>query len=130
MATIFTRIINGEIPSYKIAEDENYLAFLDVYPLVVGHALVIPKKEIDYIFDLDDQTLSGLHVFSKKIARAIGNAIPCKRIGVAVIGLEVPHVHVHLVPLNEMNDINFSRPKITVPKEVMEETLKKIKSHL
>lgn len=130
MATIFTRIINGEIPSYKIAEDENYLAFLDVYPLVVGHALVIPKKEIDYIFDLDDQTLSGLHVFSKKVAKAIEKAIPCKRIGVAVIGLEVPHVHVHLVPLNEMNDINFSRPKITVPKEVMEETLQKIKSQL
>lgn len=130
MATIFTRIINGEIPSYKIAEDENYLAFLDVYPLVVGHALVIPKKEIDYIFDLDDQTLSGLHLFSKKVAKAIEKAIPCKRIGVAVIGLEVPHVHVHLVPLNEMNDINFSRPKITVPKEVMEETLQKIKSQL
>lgn len=130
MPSIFTKIINGEIPSYKIAEDEHYLAFLDVFPLVVGHALVIPKKEIDYIFDLDDQMLAGLHIFSKKIAKAIEKAVPCKRIGVAVIGLEVPHTHVHLVPLNTMNDINFSRPKITVSKEVMEETLQKIKANL
>lgn len=130
MASIFTKIISGEIPAYKIAEDENYLAFLDVFPLVVGHTLVIPKKEIDYIFDLDDELFNGLHLFSKRIARAVEMAIPCKRVGVAVIGLEVPHAHIHLVPLNVMNDINFSRPKITVSKEVMEETLQRIKSHL
>jgi histidine triad (HIT) family protein len=130
MPSIFTKIINGEISAYKILEDENFLAFLDVYPLVVGHTLVIPKKEIDYIFDLDDQMLAGLHTFSKKVAKAIEKAIPCKRIGVAVIGLEVPHAHVHLVPLNTMNDINFSRPKLTVPKEVMEETMEKIKNSL
>jgi histidine triad (HIT) family protein len=130
VATIFTKIINGEIPAYKIAEDENYLAFLDVFPLVVGHTLVIPKQEIDYIFNMDDELFSGLHLFSKKIAKAVELAIPCKRVGVAVIGLEVPHAHIHLVPLNIMNDINFSRPKITVPKEVMEETLKKIQSKL
>jgi histidine triad (HIT) family protein len=130
MASIFTKIINGEIPAYKIAEDDKYLAFLDVFPLVVGHTLVIPKQEIDYIFDLDDQLLSGLTLFSKKVAKAVEKAVPCKRVGVAVIGLEVPHTHIHLVPLNTMNDINFSRPKITVSKEVMEETVKKIKSYL
>jgi histidine triad (HIT) family protein len=130
MASIFTKIISGEIPAYKIAEDDNYLAFLDVFPLVVGHTLVIPKKEIDYIFDMDDDLFNGLHLFSKKIARAVEMAIPCKRVGVAVIGLEVPHAHIHLVPLNVMNDINFSRPKITVSKEVMEETLQRIKAHL
>jgi len=130
MASIFTKIINGEIPAYKIAEDENYLAFLDVFPLVVGHTLVIPKKEIDYIFDLDDQLLAGLHVFSKRVAKALQKAVPCKRIGVTVIGLEVPHAHVHLVPISTMDDMNFSRPKITVSKEVMEETLRKIKAQL
>lgn len=130
MSTIFAKIIKGEIPCYKIAEDENYLAFLDVFPLAIGHTLVIPKKEIDYIFDIDDKMFTGLHLFSKKIAKAVEMAIPCKRIGVAVIGLEVPHAHIHLVPLNTMNDINFSRPKLTVSKEVMEETLQKIKTHL
>lgn len=130
MASIFTKIINGEIPAYKIAEDDKYLAFLDVFPLVVGHTLVIPKQEIDYIFDLDDELLKGLTVFSKKVAKAVEKAVPCKRVGVAVIGLEVPHTHIHLVPLNTLNDINFSRPKITVSKEVMEETVKKIKSFL
>jgi len=130
MASIFTKIINGEISAYKIAEDEKYLAFLDVFPLVVGHTLVIPKQEIDYIFDLDDELLSGLSLFSKRIAKAVEKAVPCKRVGVAVIGLEVPHTHIHLVPLNTMNDINFSRPKLTVSKEVMEETAMKIKSYL
>lgn len=130
MASIFTKIVNGEIPSYKIAEDENYLAFLDVYPLVPGHTLVIPKKEIDYVFDLDNDLLGGLHIFSKKVAKALEKAIPCKRIGVAVIGLEVPHAHVHLVPLNKMDDINFSRPKLTLPKEQMQEICEKIKSYL
>jgi histidine triad (HIT) family protein len=122
MASLFSRIVNGEIPCYKIAEDQNYLAFLDVNPLAIGHTLVIPKKEIDYIFNLDDNLLAGLHLFSKKVALAIEKAIPCKRIGVAVIGLEVPHAHVHLIPLNTMNDINFTRPKLTVSKDKLEET--------
>jgi histidine triad (HIT) family protein len=122
MASLFSRIVNGEIPCYKIAEDQNYLAFLDVNPLAIGHTLVIPKKEIDYIFNMDDNLLAGLHLFSKKVALAIEKAIPCKRIGVAVIGLEVPHAHVHLIPLNTMNDINFTRPKLTVSKDKLEET--------
>lgn len=130
MASIFSKIINGEIPAYKIAEDEHYFAFLDVYPLAIGHTLVIPKKEIDYIFDLDDDLLAGLHLFSKKVAKALEKAVPCKRIGVAVIGLEVPHAHVHLVPLNTMNDINFTKNKLTVPKEQMEAIRDKIISYL
>jgi histidine triad (HIT) family protein len=130
MPTIFTKIINGEIPCYKIAEDENYLAFLDISPLAIGHTLVIPKKEIDYIFDMDDSTLSGMHVFSRKVAKAIEKAVPCKRIGVAVIGLEVPHAHIHLIPLNTMNDINFTRPKMTVSKEKLEETSQAIRKYL
>jgi histidine triad (HIT) family protein len=130
MASIFSRIVSGEIPAYKIAEDENYLAFLDVNPLAIGHTLVIPKKEIDYIFNMDDQLLAGLHVFSKKVALAVEKAIPCKRIGVAVIGLEVPHTHVHLIPLNTMNDINFTRPKLTVSKEKLEETALLIRKNL
>ena len=112
MASIFTKIINGEIPSYKIAEDENYFAFLDILPLAKGHVLVIPKKETDYIFDLEDETLAGLMVFAKKVALAIDKAVPCSRVGVAVIGLEVPHAHVHLLPLHSVEDINFSRPKL------------------
>lgn len=130
MPTIFTKIINKEIPAYIIAEDANYIAFLDAFPLVIGHALVVPKKEVDYIFDLGDEELAGLMKFAKKIAKAVEKAVPCKRIGVAVIGLEVPHTHVHLVPLTIMNDINFSRPKLTVSKEVMDETLEKIKAQL
>jgi histidine triad (HIT) family protein len=128
MSTIFTKIINGEIPCYKIAEDENFLAFLDISPLAIGHTLVIPKKEIDYIFNIDDQTLAGLHVFSKKVAKAIEKAIPCKRIGVAVIGLEVPHAHIHLIPLQTVQDINFSREKMVVSKEVLEDTAAKIRN--
>ncbi len=128
--SIFTKIINGEIPAHKIAEDENYLAFLDISPLAIGHTLVIPKKEIDYIFDMDDQLLAGLHLFSKKVAKALKEAIPCKRIGVAVIGLEVPHTHIHLIPLQTVQDINFSREKMTVSKEVLEETAAKIKEAL
>jgi histidine triad (HIT) family protein len=130
MATIFTKIINGEIPCYKIAEDDNFLAFLDISPLAIGHTLVIPKKEIDYIFDIEDSSLAAMHVFSKKVAKAIEKAIPCKRIGVAVIGLEVPHAHIHLIPLNTMNDINFSRPKMTVAKEKHEETALLIRKQL
>ena len=113
MASIFSKIVSGEIPCYKIAETEEYLAFLDISPLVEGHVLVIPKKEVDYIFDLDDETLSGLMTFAKKVAKAIRNVVPCQRIGIAVIGLEVPHAHVHLVPLNHVGDINFQKPKLS-----------------
>lgn len=126
MASIFTKIINGEIPSYKIAEDANYYAFLDINPLAKGHALVVPKKEIDYIFDLDDQTLSGMLVFSGKVAKAIQKVIPCKRIGLAVLGLEVPHAHIHLVPINGGNDIDFSKPKLKLSPEEFKEIAAKI----
>jgi len=127
MATIFSRIISRDIPGYIVAEDENFIAFLDIMPLVVGHTLVVPKKEIDYIFDLDDETLAGLHVFSKTVAKAIEKVVPCKRIGVAVIGLEVPHVHVHLVPMNTMGDINFSKAKLQPSKEELSEVAEKIR---
>lgn len=127
MASIFTRIINREIPGHIVAEDERFIAFLDIMPLVQGHTLVVPKQEIDYIFDLDDDTLAELHVFSKKVALAIKKAVPCKRIGVAVIGLEVPHVHVHLVPMNSMGDINFTKPKLQLSNEVLAEVAGKIK---
>jgi histidine triad (HIT) family protein len=127
MASIFTRIINREIPGQIVAEDENYIAFLDITPLVPGHTLVVPKKEVDYIFDLDDDTLAGLNVFAKKVARAIEKAIPCRRIGVAVIGLEVPHTHVHLVPMNSMGDINFAKPKLSPTKEELAEVADKIR---
>ncbi|HET6990211.1 MAG TPA: HIT family protein [Bacteroidia bacterium] len=126
MPSIFSKIVSGEIPSHKVAETENYLAFLDVFPLVEGHVLVIPKKEVDYIFDLDDNAFSGLQLFSKQVAKAIKKVIPCKRIGVAVIGLEVPHAHIHLVPMNQMSDINFSRPKLKPTKEQLESVAKKI----
>jgi histidine triad (HIT) family protein len=112
MATIFTRIVNGEIPSYKVAEDERYYAFLDINPLAEGHTLVIPKKEVDYLFDVDDDTLAGLILFAKRVAKAIEKTIPCKRVGVAVLGLEVPHAHIHLVPLNRESDIDFRREKL------------------
>jgi len=117
MATIFTKIVNGEIPCYKIAEDENYLAFLDINPLAKGHTLVIPKKEVDYIFDVDDKLLAGMMVFAKKVAIAIEKAIPCKRIGLAVLGLEVPHAHIHLIPINKLGDINFANPKLKFSNE-------------
>ncbi len=112
MPSIFTRIVLGEIPCHKILEDSRYLAFLDIMPLAVGHTLVVPKQEIDYMFDLDDELLAGLHVFSKKVAKALQAAVPCLRIGTAVIGLEVPHAHLHLIPMNSMADVNFSRPKL------------------
>lgn len=121
MATIFTRIIKGEIPCYKIAEDKDYFAFLDINPLRAGHTLVVPKKETDYIFDLDDEQLAGMMIFSKKVASAIRNSFPCNRIGVAVLGLDVPHAHIHLVPLDTMEDINFKNPKLKfTPEEFME----------
>ncbi|MFO7622228.1 MAG: HIT family protein [Bacteroidales bacterium] len=126
MASIFTRIVNGEIPCYKIAEDDRYFAFLDISPLREGHTLVITKQETDYFFDLDDDVLSGLMLFSKKVAEAIKEVIPCNRIGVAVIGLEVPHVHVHLVPMDVMEDINFRKPKLRFTPEEFGATAKKI----
>jgi histidine triad (HIT) family protein len=121
MSSIFSRIIKGEIPSYKIAEDSHYYAFLDINPLAKGHTLVIPKEETDYIFDIDDQILSGIMIFSKKIAKAIEKIIPCKRIGIAVIGLEVPHAHIHLIPINDVFDIDFSRPKLKLSQEEFKE---------
>jgi len=127
MPSIFTRIINREIPGYIVAEDERYIAFLDINPLVVGHTLVVPKKEVDFIFDLDDDSLAGLNLFAKKVAHAIRKAIPCKRVGVAVIGLEVPHTHIHLVPMNSMGDLNFTRAKLTPSKEELAAAADKIK---
>lgn len=122
MASLFSKIVAGEIPCYKIAETDNCLAFLDVFPLIKGHTLVIPKMEVDYIFDIDDKLFTELQLFSKKIAHAVGKAIPCKRVGVAVIGLEVPHAHIHLVPMNNVADINFAKPKLKVTPEELEET--------
>jgi histidine triad (HIT) family protein len=130
MATIFTKIINREIPAYIVAEDDNYIAFLDIMPLAKGHVLVVPKIEVDYIFDLEDEILAGLHVFAKKVAQAMDKTIRCTRVGVAVIGLEVPHVHVHLIPLRSMDDINFSRPKLRLSPEEMKEIAETIKRGL
>ena len=118
MATIFTKIIKGEIPCYKIAEDENFFAFLDINPVQKGHTLVVPKIEDDYIFHLDDQTLAGLMTFSKKVAKAVEKAVPCKRISVAVIGLEVPHTHVHLIPISQESDLNFAKKQQLTPEEM------------
>ena len=126
MASIFSRIVAGEIPSYKIAEDENYYAFLDINPVAPGHTLVIPKHEVDYIFDLDDEEYAGLMAFAKRVATAIKEAIPCVKVGVTVLGLEVPHAHVHLVPLQKESDMNFFRQKLTLPADEMQEICKKI----
>ncbi|MBK7037036.1 MAG: HIT family protein [Chitinophagales bacterium] len=130
MPTIFTRIINGEIPCHKIAEDENFFAFLDIMPLAPGHVLVVPKKQIDYIFDIDDDLLSGILPFAKKIAEAMEKVIPCERIGISVIGLEVPHAHMHLIPLRTMDDINFSRPKLKMSEKELAEIAAKIVAQL
>ena len=121
MATIFSRIIAGEIPCYKVAEDERFFAFLDINPLVKGHTLVIPKQEIDYIFDLSDDDLAAMHVFAKSVARAIEKADPCKRVGVAVMGLEVPHAHIHLIPINKESDMIISNPKLKLSDEEFKE---------
>ena len=126
MPTLFTKIINGETPCYKIAEDERYFAFLDITPLKAGHTLVVPKQEIDYFFDLDDDLLAGLILFSKKIAAAIESVIPCNRIAVAVEGLEIPHVHVHLIPMDTMEDVNFRNPKLKLTSEEFKEIAEKI----
>ena len=130
MSSIFSKIVAGEVPCFKIAENNEFLAFLDAFPLVPGHTLVIPKKEIDYIYDLSDESLSSLMIFSKPIAKAIEKVVPCKRIGVTVIGLEVPHAHVHLIPINGVADMDFSRPKLPIEKEEMESIASKIKSFL
>jgi histidine triad (HIT) family protein len=128
MPSIFSKIVSGDIPAFKVAEDKNYVAFLDIFPLAKGHVLVIPKKETDYIFDLDSEEYLGLFSFAKKVAKAMDKIISCERIGVAVIGLEVPHAHIHLVPLHDVSDINFERPKLKFPDSEMKEIADLIKS--
>jgi histidine triad (HIT) family protein len=130
MASVFTRIIKGEIPCYKVAENERFIAFLDISPLKAGHTLVVPKQETDYIFDLDDDLLREMTIFSKKVASAIRKAFPCNRIGIAVLGLEVPHAHIHLVPMDNMNDLNFKNPKLKFSPEQFREIAEKIKAEL
>ena len=129
MASIFSRIINGEIPSYKVAEDNQCFAFLDINPLSKGHTLVVPKKEVDYLFDLDDKLYTHLNLFAKKVAQAIEKSVDCKRIGTAVIGLEVPHAHIHLVPINNLGDLNFANPKLKLSNEEFQEIAAKIASN-
>jgi len=126
MPTIFSRIVAGEIPSYKIYEDERYYAFLDIHPLARGHTLVIPKVETDYLFDLEDDLLGGMMVFAKKVARAIDKTMDCKRVGIAVLGLEVPHAHIHLIPINSLYDIEFSKPKLSFSEEEFRTTARLI----
>lgn len=130
MSTIFTKIINREIPAYIIAEDERFLAFLDAFPLVKGHTLVVPKQELDYIFDIEDDLLADLHIFAKQIAIAMKKAIPCTRIGMTVIGLEVPHTHIHLIPINQVSDMNFAKSKIQLSPEEMISVASEIKAYL
>jgi len=130
MASIFTKIINKEIPAYIVAEDDNFIAFLDVFPIKYGHTLVVPKKEVDYIFDLDADTYTGLMLFTQKVATAVKKAVPCKKVGVAVIGLEVPHTHIHLVPMEAVSDMNFANPKLQFEKEAFEKVCTDIKAHL
>jgi histidine triad (HIT) family protein len=127
MASLFSKIVAGDIPCHKIAEDDNFLAFLDIMPLQKGHTLVIPKKEVDYIFDLENNLLEGILPFSKNVAAKIQRAIPCKRIGITVIGLEVPHAHVHLIPINGVADMNFERPKLTISQEELAQIAEKIR---
>ena len=126
MSSIFTKIVNGEIPSYKIAEDENHLAFLDAMPLVEGHTLVIPKKEIDLIFDLESEEFKNLWAFAQQVAKKVGSAIPCLRVGIAVVGIEVPHAHIHLVPMNSMKDLNFGNERLKLSPEQYKEIQDKI----
>jgi histidine triad (HIT) family protein len=128
MASLFSKIIKGEIPCHKIAEDEKFFAFLDVFPLVPGHVLVVPKKETDYIFEIEDADLAEMMVFAKQVANVLKAAMPCKRIGVAVIGLEVPHAHIHLVPMNSADDLNFTRPKLSPSTEELKHVAEKIRA--
>ena len=130
MASIFSRIVAGEIPCYKVAEDDRFFAFLDISPVAKGHTLVIPKQEVDYIFDLDDKELAGLHLFAKKIAQAQKKAFPCQRIGMAVLGMEVPHAHIHLIPMQKESDMLFSNPKLSLTPEEFTETANKIREQL
>ena len=127
MASIFTKIVNGDLPCHKVAENDQFLAFLDITPLREGHVLVIPKREVDYIFDIDDQLLSEMMVFAKMVAVKLKSAIPCKRIGVSVIGLEVPHAHIHLVPMDSVSDMNFAKPKVSFSNEELAATATKIR---
>jgi len=128
--SIFSKIVAGDIPAYKVAETIDFLAFLDINPLAKGHVLVIPKKEVDYLFDLDDETYTGLQIFAKIVARGIEKVIPCERIGVVVIGLEVPHAHIHLIPINNVGDINFSRPKLKLSGEEFTAIAESIKASI
>ena len=130
MATIFSRIVKGEIPCYKIAEDERFFAFLDINPVMKGHTLVIPKREDDYIFNLTDDEIAGMMVFAKKVAKAIEKAVPCKRIGVAVIGLEVPHAHIHLIPITQEGDLDFKKEHVHLSEEEFKEVQKRIVENL
>jgi len=130
MASIFSRIATGEIPCYKIAENERYFAFLDISPLTLGHTLVIPKREVDYLYDLNDEEIAEINVFAKKVAEAIRKAVPCKRIGLAVIGLEVPHAHIHLIPIQKEKDMLFSNPKLKLSQEEMEKIAADIRAQL
>lgn len=130
MSTIFSKIIQGEIPAYKVAENEEFLAFLDVNPLCAGHTLVIPKQEVDWIFDMEDQALARLHVFAKKVAHAIKATVPCVKVGVAVIGLEVPHAHIHLVPMNSIGDLNFTAPRVQLSAEEFTQLAHNIQQNL
>ncbi len=129
MASIFSKIISGEIPGHIVAEDDRFCAFLDIMPLVPGHTLVVPKTEVDYIFDMDDRALAEMMVFAKKVSKAVRKAVPCKRIGVSVIGLEVPHAHIHLVPMNSANDVNFTRPKLSPSKEELAKIAEAIRNN-
>lgn len=128
MATLFSRIVAGEIPCYKVAENERFFAFLDINPLVKGHTLVIPKREVDYIFDLEDEELAALHVFAKQMALAIGKAFPCRKVGMAVLGLEVPHAHIHLIPMQSEKDMLFSNPKLQLSAEEFAEVAEAIRN--
>lgn len=130
MPTIFSKIISGEIPAHKVAESIDFLAFLDINPLAEGHVLVIPKKEVDNLFDLDDETYTGLQLFAKIVAHAIKQAVPCRKVGVAVIGLEVPHAHIHLIPVNQVDDMNFAREKLKPSAEELDATALKIRAAL
>ncbi|GJM31643.1 MAG: HIT family protein [Saprospiraceae bacterium] len=130
MASIFSRIVNGEIPSYKIAETDDYYAFLDINPMVIGHTLVIPKKEVDFIFDVEDELLSGLMVFAKKVAHAIDAAIPCKRVGLMVVGTEVPHAHIHLIPFQRESEMNIAKSKMALPADEMQQIAAAIRAKL
>ncbi|OJV21569.1 MAG: HIT family protein [Bacteroidetes bacterium 41-46] len=130
MSSIFSKIASGEIPSYRVAEDESHYAFLDINPLAQGHTLVIPKREVDYIFDLEESELQDLFAFAQRVAKGIKAAIPCKRVGMAVIGLEVPHAHIHLIPINSESDMDFRRPKLKLESEAMLNTAKEISSKI